>query len=37
MDPVHFRPTEVNLLIRKPTKAKAKLGWVSEHVLASLV
>jgi GDPmannose 4,6-dehydratase len=36
-DPVHFRPTELDLLIRNPTKAKEKLGWVPEHDLASLV
>jgi len=37
IDPSYFRPTEVDLLIGDPTKAKEKLGWVSEHDLASLV
>jgi GDPmannose 4,6-dehydratase len=37
IDPSYFRPTEVDLLIGDPTKAKVKLGWVPEHNLASLV
>jgi GDPmannose 4,6-dehydratase len=37
IDPAYFRPTEVDLLIGDPTKAKTKLGWVPEHDLASLV
>jgi GDPmannose 4,6-dehydratase len=37
IDPSYFRPTEVDLLIGDPTKAKNKLGWVPEHDLASLV
>jgi GDPmannose 4,6-dehydratase len=37
IDPSYFRPTEVDLLIGDPTKAKEKLGWVPEHDLASLV
>tara|TARA_R110002049_G_scaffold125367_1_gene280988 strand:- start:27279 stop:28478 length:1200 start_codon:yes stop_codon:yes gene_type:complete len=37
IDPSYFRPTEVDLLIGDPTKAKEKLGWVPEHNLASLV
>ena len=37
IDPKYFRPTEVDLLIGDPTKAKTKLGWVPEHNLASLV
>ena len=37
IDPNYFRPTEVDLLIGDPTKAKEKLGWVPEHDLASLV
>jgi len=28
VDPRYFRPTEVDLLIGDPAKAKAKLGWV---------
>jgi GDPmannose 4,6-dehydratase len=30
VDPRYFRPTEVELLIGDPTKAKTKLGWVHE-------
>lgn len=30
IDPRYFRPTEVDLLIGNPTKAKAKLGWTHE-------
>jgi GDPmannose 4,6-dehydratase len=37
VDPSYFRPTEVDLLIGDPSKAKNKLGWVPEHDLASLV
>jgi GDPmannose 4,6-dehydratase len=37
IDPAYFRPTEVDLLIGDPTKAKEKLGWVPEHDLAFLV
>ena len=37
IDPGYFRPTEVDLLIGDPSKAKNKLGWVPEHNLASLV
>ena len=37
VDPSYFRPTEVDLLIGDSTKAKEKLGWVTEHDLASLV
>jgi len=37
VDPQYFRPTEVDLLIGDPTKAKEKLGWIPEHDLASLV
>jgi GDPmannose 4,6-dehydratase len=37
VDPQYFRPTEVDLLIGDPTKAKEKLGWVPEHDLPSLV
>ena len=45
VDPTYFRPTEVDLLIGNPAKAKAKLGWthttgfrqlVSEMVRADL-
>ena len=37
VDPTYFRPTEVDLLIGDPSKAKEKLGWIPEHDLASLV
>tara|TARA_R110002050_G_scaffold270114_2_gene413068 strand:+ start:19493 stop:20620 length:1128 start_codon:yes stop_codon:yes gene_type:complete len=37
VDPSYFRPTEVDLLIGDPTKAKEKLGWVPEYDLKSLV
>jgi len=37
IDPKYFRPTEVDLLIGDPTKAKEKLGWVPEIELEILV
>lgn len=37
IDPYYFRPTEVDLLIGDPSKAKAKLGWSTEHNLETLV
>jgi len=37
VDSTYFRPTEVDLLIGDPSKAKNKLGWVPEHDLAYLV
>ncbi len=37
IDPTYFRPTEVDLLIGDPTKAKEKLGWVPEYDLEGLV
>jgi GDPmannose 4,6-dehydratase len=37
VDPSYFRPTEVDLLIGDPSKAKNKLGWIPEYDLASLV
>ncbi|MDB4167643.1 GDP-mannose 4,6-dehydratase [Polaribacter sp.] len=37
VDPAYFRPTEVDLLIGDPSKAKNKLGWVPEYDLQSLV
>jgi len=37
IDPAYFRPTEVDLLIGDPTKAKEKLGWDLEYNLESLV
>ena len=37
IDPKYFRPTEVDLLVGDPTKAKEKLGWVPEIELEELV
>ena len=37
VDASYFRPTEDDLLIGDPSKAKKKLGWVPEHNLKSLV
>ena len=37
IDPSYFRPTEVDLLIGDPTKAKEELGWIPEYDLSSLV
>ncbi len=37
VDPKYFRPTEVDLLIGDPTKAKTKLGWTPEYDLKGLV
>ena len=37
IDPKYFRPTEVDLLIGDPKKAKEKLGWVPEIQLEELI
>lgn len=37
IDPKYFRPTEVDILIGDPSKAREKLGWKSRHTLADLV
>ena len=37
IDPRYFRPTEVDLLIGDPTKAKEKLGWEPKINLEELV
>jgi GDPmannose 4,6-dehydratase len=37
VDPRYFRPTEVELLIGDPTKAKTKLGWVPKYNLDELI
>jgi len=37
VDPSYFRPTEVDLLLGDPTKAKQKLGWVPEVRFEELV
>lgn len=37
VDPKYFRPTEVELLIGDPTKAKSELGWKLSYTLDSLI
>jgi GDPmannose 4,6-dehydratase len=37
LDPRYLRPTEVELLIGDPTKAKEKLGWVPKTTFEELV
>ena len=37
VDPAYFRPTEVDLLIGDPSKAKSKLGWKPEYDLDKLI
>lgn len=37
IDPRYFRPTEVDLLIGDPSKAKNKLGWEPEYSLEDIV
>jgi GDPmannose 4,6-dehydratase len=37
VDPRYFRPTEVDLLLGDPTKAKEKLGWTATTDLSELV
>jgi GDPmannose 4,6-dehydratase len=37
IDPKYFRPTEVELLIGDPAKAKSKLGWKPKYDLDALV
>lgn len=37
VDPKYFRPTEVDLLIGDPSKAKLELGWEPEYDLEALV
>ena len=37
IDPRYFRPTEVDLLIGDPSKAKEKLGWEAKLTLKELV
>ena len=37
IDPVFFRPAEVELLIGDPTKAKKELGWVPKILFKDLV
>ncbi len=37
VDPRYFRPTEVDLLVGDPTKAKTKLNWQPKYDLQALV
>jgi len=37
VDPRYFRPTEVDLLIGDPAKAREKLGWTARTTFAELV
>jgi GDPmannose 4,6-dehydratase len=37
VDPRYFRPTEVDLLLGDPAKAKAKLGWQHTTTMEQLV
>jgi GDPmannose 4,6-dehydratase len=37
VSPSYFRPTEVDLLIGNPAKAKEKLGWEAETKFSELV
>ena len=37
IDPRYYRPTEVELLLGDPSKAKANLGWQAEVTLKELV
>mmetsp|Transcript_27668 Transcript_27668/g.75399 ORF Transcript_27668/g.75399 Transcript_27668/m.75399 type:complete len:366 (+) Transcript_27668:279-1376(+) len=37
IDPVYFRPTEVDLLLGDPTKAKTKLGWEATTTFEEIV
>ncbi|MDU0369166.1 GDP-mannose 4,6-dehydratase [Hymenobacter endophyticus] len=37
VDPTYFRPTEVELLIGDPTRAKTELGWEPQYDLPALV
>ncbi|WP_234571613.1 GDP-mannose 4,6-dehydratase [Rhodohalobacter sp. 614A] len=37
VDPRYFRPTEVDILIGDPSKAKEKLGWQPKYTLKMLV
>jgi GDPmannose 4,6-dehydratase len=37
VDPVHYRPTEVNVLLGDATKAREVMGWKPAHDLEALV
>jgi GDPmannose 4,6-dehydratase len=37
VDPRYYRPTEVELLVGDPTKAREKLGWQPQYTLPELI
>jgi len=37
IDPAYFRPTEVDLLLGDPTKARTRLGWEHTTTMEQLV
>jgi GDPmannose 4,6-dehydratase len=37
VDPLYYRPAEVDLLVGDATKAKEKLGWAPQHTLEQMV
>ena len=37
VDPTYYRPSEVDLLIGNPSKAKSQLGWEPEYDLSGLI
>ena len=37
VDPAYYRPTEVDLLIGDPTKARKKLGWKAKYTIEQLI
>jgi GDPmannose 4,6-dehydratase len=37
IDPAYFRPTEVDLLMGDPSKAKQKLNWQPKYTLAEMI
>ena len=37
IDPMYFRPSEVDLLIGDATKAQKKLGWMPKYTLDALI
>jgi len=37
VDPTYYRPTEVDLLVGDPSKAKAQLGWEPEYDINKLI
>ena len=37
MDPRHFRPTKIEVLLGEPSKAEPKLGWSPQTSITDLV